>query len=233
MPRRASRLLPRTRIITPVHTEVFVPLATAAVTIASLHALAPDHWMPLAALARAQEWSSARTARITAGCGLAHVTTSVLLGLLGLAFGVRVFEAFGAELESAAGILLIGFGLAYAVWGLRHAAAHLHGHRHHHYDHVHEPARVTPWTVFLLFAADPCIAIFPLMFAAVPLGWTRVAALVLLYQAATIVTMVLLVLPARAAARSALRGSWMHRYGDAVAGLFIVAVGVTVALLGW
>jgi len=213
--------------------NLFLSIAAASVTVAALHALAPDHWLPLAAMARAQNWSPARTARLTAACGFAHVTVSVVLGLGGLAFGVRLFERFGPELESFAGVLLVAFGIGYAVWGLRHAAAHLHGHPHHHYDHVHEPARLTPWTIGLLFAADPCLAVFPLMFAAAPLGWDRVAAVVVLYELATMATMVMLVLPARAAAHGVLRGRWMHRYGDAVAGVCIAAVGVTVSLLGW
>jgi hypothetical protein len=213
--------------------QLFVPIAAAAVTLASVHALAPDHWMPLAALARAQQWSAGRTARVTVACGFAHVTVSVVIGLVALAFGIRLFERFGAELESFAGIVLIGFGVLYALWGLRHAAAHLHGHHHVHYDHVHGSGRVTPWTVFLVFAADPCLGIFPLMFAAAPLGWAPVAAIVVLYEAATILTMTALVLPARSAANTLVRGRWMHRYGDAMAGGFIVAVGVTVTILGW
>jgi hypothetical protein len=218
-------------MLMPEH--LFFPLAAAAITIASVHALAPDHWMPLAALARAQKWSPLRTGRITAACGFAHVTVSVVLGAIGLAFGIRVFDRFGAELESLAGAVLIGFGLLYGVWGIKHAAAHLHGHTHARYDHVHEPRRITPWTVFLVFAADPCLAIFPLMFAAAPLGWPAVVAIVILYEAATIATMTALVLPARSAAVTFVRGNWMHRYGDAVAGGFIVAVGVAVSLLGW
>lgn len=213
--------------------HLFLPMAAAAVTLASLHALAPDHWMPLAALARAQGWSAGRTARVTAACGFAHVTVSVVLGLVALAFGIRLFDRFGTELESLAGIILIGFGVLYGLWGLKHAAAHLHGHHHAHYDHVHEARRATPWTVFLVFAADPCLAIFPLMFAAAPLGWAEVAGIVMLYEAATIITMTALVLPARSAAKTLVRGQWMHRYGDAVAGAFIATVGATVALLGW
>ena len=86
--------------------------------------------------------------------------------------------------------------------------------------------------VFLLFAADPCLAIFPLMFAALPLGWGAVGAVILLYELATIATIVLLVLPARAAA-TVVKGRFVHRWGDALAGAFIVFVGVAVALLGW
>lgn len=227
---RAAVITITTRVIVP---DLFIPLAVAAMTLASVHALAPDHWMPLAALARAQRWTASRTAQVTAACGFAHVTVSVVLGAVGLAFGIRVFERWGAEFESMAGVILIGFGVVYGLYGLRHAAAHLHGHAHRRYDHIHEPRRVTPWTVFLLFAADPCLAIFPLMFAAAPLGWTAVFAVVLLYEAATIITMTALVLPARSAANTFVRGQWMHRYGDALAGGFIAAVGISVALLGW
>jgi nickel/cobalt transporter (NicO) family protein len=213
-------------------TEVFFSIAIAAVTFAAVHALAPDHWMPLAALARAQNWTERRTARIAAACGFAHVTVSVIVGVIGLALGVRIFDRFGTELESIAGFVLIGFGVLYALWGLGHARAHLHGHHHHHYDHIHDVGRVSPWMVFLLFAADPCLAIFPLMFAALPLGWGAVGAVILLYELATIATIVLLVLPARAAA-TVVKGRFVHRWGDALAGAFIVFVGVAVALLGW
>lgn len=212
---------------------LFFPLAAAAVTVAALHTVAPDHWMPIAALARAQAWSSGRTARVTALCGLGHVTTSVALGLLGVAFGVELFQQFGARLEAFAGLLLIAFGTGYGLWGLRHAAAHLHGHHHQSYDHVHEPERATPWTLFLVYLADPCVAILPLMVAAAPLGWGALFAIVLLYELTTTVTMIALVLPARSAAHAWVRGQWVHRYGDAVAGGFIAVVGITVTLLGW
>ena len=69
---------------------LFAALAAAAVTVGSLHTLAPDHWIPFAALARARGWSSGRTLRVTLLCGFGHVTVSALLGLArppGSAFG--------------------------------------------------------------------------------------------------------------------------------------------------
>lgn len=208
-------------------------LAVAAATVGSLHSLAPDHWVPFAALARAQGWSMGHTARITALCGLGHVTVSVLLGLLGLAFGVGILEAFGARLESFAGVLLVAFGMAYAAWGLRRAAGrHFHGHPHDHYDHVHEPSRTTAWTLFLLFSADPCVAAIPLVVAAASLGAGKATAVVLVYELATIGTMVPVVLAARSGAR-VFRASWLDRYGDAAAGGLIAAVGFLAIGLGW
>jgi nickel/cobalt exporter len=215
-----------------VSSPLFGALALAAVTVGSLHTLAPDHWIPFAALARAQRWSAARTARVTIACGLGHVTVSALLGLGGLFFGLRVMEAFGRRMETLAGILLVGFGLAYAAWGLRRAAGRrLHGHPHLRYDHVHDASKTTAWSLFLLFSADPCVAVIPLLFAAAPLGAARTAGIVLLYELATITAMVALVLPARAGAR-VLRAGWLDRFGDAAAGGVIAAAGIVVAALG-
>ena len=216
-------------------------LALAAVSIGSIHSLAPDHWVPFAALARAERWSARRTAAVTALCGLGHVTGSVALGLLGVFLGRELFEAFGRRLESTAGLLLVGFGIAYGIWGLRrtvgaraHDRAHAHGHPHvHAHDHgaggIHRPP--TAWALFLLFSADPCVAVIPLLFASAPLGWASTLVVVAAYEAATIATMVVLVLPARAAI-ARVRGAWADRWGDALAGGVVATVGVLVAALG-
>jgi len=211
---------------------LFVTLAGAAVSIGSLHSLAPDHWVPFAAIARAQGWTARKTALVTFVCGFGHVTVSALLGLLGFFFGREVFERLGQRMESVAGLLLIGFGAAYGLWGLRRAVGkRVHGHPHAHFDHVHDPSRVTTWSLFLLFCADPCVAVIPLLFSAAPLGTAQTVAIVLLYEAATIGTMVPLVLSARAGA-ARLRLPFLDRWGDAVAGGVIVATGLVVGLLG-
>ncbi len=212
---------------------LFPTLAAAAMTVGSLHSLAPDHWVPFAVLARAQGWSARRTARVTFLCGFGHVTVSVLLGLLGLVFGREMFHSFGQRMESFAGVLLVAFGLVYAAWGLRRAAGrHIHGHAHVHYDHVHEPGSMTVRGLFLLFCADPCVAVVPVLFAAAPLGAFQTVVLVAMYELATIATMVALVLPARAGTQL-VRGTWLSRYGDATAGGLIVLTGLVVGVLGW
>ena len=207
-------------------------LAIGAVTLGSLHTIAPDHWVPFAALSRAQGWSRGKTMRITAVCGFGHVTVSVLLGVLALVFGLEMLHIVGQRMEAVAGILLIAFGIVYGVLGLRRAAGErFHGHHHHHYDHVHDPGKMTPWALFLLFSADPCVAVIPILFAAAPLGWLRTTLVVSAYEAATIATMIVLVVPARAAVNR-IHGNWIVRYGDAAAGAVIAAVGLLVTVLG-
>jgi hypothetical protein len=212
---------------------LFGALMVAAATVGSLHSIAPDHWVPFAAVARARGWSGARTARVTLLCGFGHVTVSAAMGLLGLWLGVSVLQAFGRRLESLAGILLVAFGLVYGIWGLRGAfGRRVHGHTHAHYDHVHDPSRATVCGLFLLFSADPCVAVIPLILAAAPLGAARVAAVVVVYELATLVAMVALVLPARAGV-NVVRAAWLDQYGDAAAGALIAAVGLLVTGLGW
>ena len=217
-------------------------LLAAAASIGSTHTMAPDHWAPFAALARAERWSAGRTAAMTSLCGFGHVTASVALGLLAAFAGLELFETFGRRLEAAAGFFLIGFGLVYALWGVHvgvrrrwhdHGTGNPHWHvaplGHHCHMDVRE-GRLTAWTLFLLFSADPCVAVIPLLFAAMPLGWPSALAVVVSYELATIGTMVALVLPARAAV-NVLRDAWADRYGRALAGGVLAAVGLVV--VGW
>jgi nickel/cobalt transporter (NicO) family protein len=205
-------------------TPLATTLAIAAATVGALHTLAPDHWVPIAAVSRARGWSLGRTARLTLLCGFGHVTVSAALGLIALVSGTAVVEAFGAHTASVGGVLLIGFGLAYALWGLRRLRA-----RH---DHPHISDRATTWTLFAVYCADPCIAVIPIIFASAPLAHASTIAIVVVYEAATIATMVGLTVAARAGI-STLRGRWVEHYGESAAGALIVATGIIVALVGW
>ena len=77
------------------------PLVVAAATVGSVHTVAPDHWVPFAAVARAGRWSAARTALVTALCGLGHVTVSALLGLASAWFGLNSRHLFKCRVASS------------------------------------------------------------------------------------------------------------------------------------
>jgi len=135
-------------------TDSVVLLYATAASVAFVHTvLGPDHYLPFVAMSRAGGWSVRKTVVITLLCGLGHVLSSVVLGLIGIAFGVAVFKLEGIERfrGDLAGWLLIAFGLVYFLWGVRRAVrnqphshfhAHtdgmIHTHEHmHHADHVH------------------------------------------------------------------------------------------------
>ena len=198
---------------------VFWTLPLAAATVGALHTLAPDHWMPFAALARARNWTPARALRTTILCGLGHVTVSALLGIAALSLGAGVARLVGGKLASLAPLLLMLFGTVYMLWGLR-------PHRHR-----HEKQGVTEGALFVLFSSDPCVALIPLILAAADGGWPLIASVIVAYELGTITSMSLLVVTAHASAR-AIRLHVLDHYGDAVAGALIVTVGIAVQVLG-
>ena len=100
-------------------------LLFTAAAVGFLHTvMGPDHFLPFIAMSRAGGWSLRKTAVVTTACGIGHVLSSVVLGLLGLALGVAVARLVAIEefRGDVAGWLLLGFGLAYMVWGLHRAA---------------------------------------------------------------------------------------------------------------
>ena len=209
----------------------------AAATVGALHTMAPDHWMPFAALARARDWSPVRTARTTILCGFGHVTVSALLGIGALSVGLTIAELIGGKLANLAPALLMLFGTVYMIWGIvrslrRDPLAHTHAHDHHHargrHDHDHG---LTQWSLFLLFSSDPCVALIPMILASAGFGWPTLITVIVAYELATIGTMVAMVTIAHAGART-LRAPWLDRYGDAIAGGVIVFVGAMVSVLG-
>lgn len=121
-------------------------LCAAAASIGFLHTmLGPDHYLPFVAMSRAGGWSLNKTLFVTVLCGIGHVLSSVVLGLIGIAFGVAVFklEAVEGFRGDLAGWLLLAFGFVYFVWGVRRAIRNKpHCHRHIHangtmHEHVH------------------------------------------------------------------------------------------------
>lgn len=124
-------------------------LCLTAMTIGVVHTLlGPDHYLPFVAMSRAGKWSLPKTILITALCGVGHVLGSVVIGLVGIALGVSLFslETLEGRRGDVAGWLLLAFGLAYMVWGIRRAARRRpHSHWHVHDDgtvHTHEHAHV-------------------------------------------------------------------------------------------
>jgi ABC-type nickel/cobalt efflux system permease component RcnA len=119
-------------------------LAGTAATLGLVHTvIGPDHYLPFIVIGRARNWTLRRTLFISFLAGLGHILSSVVLGFLGIALGIAVARLEGVESARGqiAAWLLIGFGFAYFVWGMRRAwrgKPHAHPHLHDHDEaHVH------------------------------------------------------------------------------------------------
>lgn len=227
----------------------FQMLVATAISIGCIHTiLGPDHYVPFIAMAKANRWSMRKTALLTACCGFAHVISSVLIGLIGLGLGSLVFSLNALESfrGDTASWLLIGFGMAYLLFGLHiivRNKPHSHLPSEHAVDHSHSKLETTseltshsegfaatwsPWAIFLILAFGPCEALIPmLMYPASNANWFAVVAVVTAFMAATLVTMIVTVLVMSMGLRW-LRLPDLHRYSHALAGAAILLCGLGV-----
>ncbi|MEZ5513610.1 MAG: hypothetical protein R3F58_07040 [Steroidobacteraceae bacterium] len=235
-------------------------LSFSAAGIAILHtALGPDHYLPFAALGTARRWSMARTLTITAICGMGHVIASLVLAALALGVGSVAMRLTGitAVRGDIAAWLMVAFGLAYALYGLKfilreitahsHAHAHVDGTQHahghsHHAGHVHAHVDIAGlanrkqsmvavgWALFVIFLFGPCEPLIPLVMAPASQGaWFAVAAVVGVFAVATIGTMLTIVwlLTSGLARVPALRAG---AYVHSTAGVTVAACGAAMLL---
>jgi hypothetical protein len=201
-------------------------LLLSAISVGMLHALAPDHWLPFVMLGRAQKWSQWRLALSTILAGLGHVTSSLLIGAIGVLLGmaaerVNLWESTRGNIAS---LLLIGFGLAYMVWGIKN-----YGKKHSHA--MPHAKTVSYWTLFALIVFGPCEPLIPLLFVGYGYGWTAVFLVFLLFGLATI-GMMLLQVHLVYYGVSLLRGHWVEHASDIMAGGVIAMTGVMIRIFG-
>lgn len=233
--------------------ESIVVLAGVAASIGFGHTLfGPDHYLPFIVMRKARDWSLARTMMITFLCGLGHVLGSVVLGLVGVAFGLALgkleaFEAFRGNLAAQA---LIIFGFTYCIWGIhravknkphthvhvhdgmvKHSHEHVHTHSHAHPHHL-ENRNITPWVLFTIFVLGPCEPLIPLiMYPAYEHSMAGVLLVAGIFAAVTIGTMMTVVLISSWGIGFIKLGS-VERFSHALAGAAICCSGLAIQFLG-
>lgn len=212
-------------------------LMLGAVSIALLHTLlGPDHYLPFIALSKSRHWTLRKTLTLTGLCGLGHVLSSTLLGLIGVMLGLAVtqLETWNEMRGNLAAWMLMGFGMTYLVWGLRRALRnrpHRHGHAHADAD----GGRTTPWILFTIFLLGPCEPLIPLLMYPAARGtpWDAVW-VVIVFSAVTIATMlgVVTVLTLGLGRVPFARSARVAHYAHALAGATILLCGIAIGFLG-
>jgi ABC-type nickel/cobalt efflux system permease component RcnA len=177
------------------------------------------------------------------------------LGLVGVFLGwaVKGLEGTEAVRGGLAAWLLIAFGFAYLIWGIRlvyrrhphqHRHPHLsdasHPHQHEHthlgeHAHVHDTEggkTVTPWVLFLIFVFGPCEPLIPiLMYPAAKSGFADLLLVTAVFGIVTTATMLGAVFLGKAGV-DFLPLKKIQRYSHALAGGTIMLCGLAIQFLG-
>jgi nickel/cobalt transporter (NicO) family protein len=229
-------------------------LFIAAVSLGFLHTIfGPDHYLPFIAMSKAGNWSLAKTIFITVAAGTGHVLSSIILGIIGIAFGLalHIIENVESVRGDIAGWALMCFGLIYFIWGIRYlcknkkhshlhshedSIMHQHAHSHHgEHSHVHQEtktASLTPWIIFTIFIFGPCEALIPiLMYPAVNIGFGGLILVTCAFAITTIFTMLIIVILALKGIKF-LSIEKYEKYSHAFAGALVFLCGFVVQVIG-
>ena len=196
-----------------------ISLISGSLVLSMLHALIPNHWLPILAIARKENWSVAQTMRITLLAGLAHAASTVLVGLLLALLGSQLAVHLERFTAIAGPVLLAALGVYY-----------IYQHSHHHHFHLHGHPETSPhskvvWSLALAMFLSPCFEIEPYFLLAGAQDMWLAGLLALLYTVVTVSGMVLWV---RATYKTLLRFNWhtLEHNAGIITGVTLIISGI-------
>lgn len=193
---------------------------TGSLLISLLHAVIPNHWLPVLAIGKKDNWSLQEVTKVTFISGLAHalstIVIGIILGLLGLQLAGKI-EYFTHFIAPAV-LVLLGFFFIY-----QH-------HRHKHF-HLHKtPEATLPKNKIILALVvamflSPCMEIEAYFLLAGAHGLLAVLSIAALYLTISVSGMVLWV---RLAYKGILKLNWhtLEHKSGIITGWTLVITGI-------
>lgn len=188
--------------------------------ISLLHAVIPNHWLPVLAIGKKEGWSLAETSRITFIAGIAHVVSTVIIGLLLGMIGSELTEHIEHFTHVIGPSVLILMGLYF-----------VRQHYRHHHFHVQEEQikkKTKSSIIFALVIAmflSPCMEIEAYFLLAGAKGWYVMAAIAAMYSIITIAGMLIWI---RIVYKGLLKLNW-HKWehnAGIITGLVLIITGI-------
>lgn len=226
-------------------------LILSAVTISCLHtATGPDHYLPFIVLSRSRKWTLSKTMIWTVICGLGHILSSVVIGLISVVLGWQLSKLtfFQNIRGNVSGWCLLLFGILYLLWGLWQAYQNK-PHKHfdvyetgdiyvyeHHEGQVIMPqdrTKVTPWILFAIFVMGPSEPLVPLLFySGTQRSTFQIVVLISVFAIITVLTMVAMVLMGTYG-YSFFKTEKIERFIPAIGGAVVTICGIGMVFFGW
>lgn len=185
-----------------------------------LHAIIPNHWLPVIAIGRKENWTVNEVSKVTFITAIAHATSTIIIGivlaLLGAELSVRVEEFTHVIAPS----ILIVLGLVF-----------IYRHHHHHHFHIDDNIKKKASkhriiiTLTIAMFLSPCMEIEAyFLLAGTQAGWL-IWLIAVIYFLITTTGMVLLV---RYAYKGLLKLNWhsLEHNAGIITGITLVATGI-------
>lgn len=197
-----------------------INILTGSLAISLLHAVIPNHWLPVIAIGRKEQWTTQEVIRVTFICAVAHGISTILIGI-GLALvGAKLNDSFTHFTNIIAPALIIAIGLIFIY---RH-----YKHKHFHINEDIKKKKTRRAVIIALVVAmffSPCMEIEAYFLLAGAESALLVWLLAALYLVITTTGMVLLV---RYAYNGLLKLNWhsLEHNAGIITGLTLVITGI-------
>lgn len=195
-------------------------IISGALIISLLHALIPNHWLPVLAIGRKQGWSLAETSRITFIAGMAHVVSTLIIGFLLALIGAELSESIETFTQIIGPSILILIGLYY-----------IRQHYKHHHFHIDKPevAKKSKGAIIMALVVamflSPCMEIEAYFLLAGTKGWEILIFIAVMYAVITLTGMLLWI---RIVYKGLLKLNW-HKWehnAGIITGLVLIITGI-------
>lgn len=195
-------------------------IISGALIISLLHAVIPNHWLPIIAIGRKEHWTTAEVTKVTFACAMAHGISTILIGVVLGLLGAKLDTKVKSFTNIIAPIVLIAMGLIFIY-------------RHHRHKHFHitdeikkkktKTAIITALVIAMFFS--PCMEIEAyFLLAGTQARWLLIF-IALMYLLITTTGMMLLV---RYAYMGLLKLNWhsIEHNAGIITGVTLVATGI-------
>jgi nickel/cobalt transporter (NicO) family protein len=147
-------------------------IVIGSLILSTIHALIPNHWLPLIAVGKMEKWTQNQTLWATVITGFAHTLSTIIIGIVVGLIGYKLSSSYSVISETIAPSILIGLGIIYVILDFR-------SHNHHHdiNDVVTDMGqKKSRWAAILTSLSiamflTPCIEIEAYYFQAGSIGW--------------------------------------------------------------
>lgn len=205
-----------------------------AALVGILHMSAPDHWLTLCVLARNKKWAPKKLFGISFMTAIGHVGLSVVMGLVVVVVGLVFSHLISDYLDTGIGIVMIGGGLIVGIIPFVRKNPHHHDHNHdHEHDEGKKYGKLTSkigYFAVLGAALSPDPSIIPIYLSAISAGFYFALELSVVFAAASILTLLLLVQLGTMGLVKTL-AKIPEKYNDSMVGFVIMAIGIYVLIV--
>ena len=164
-----------------------IALLVGSIVLSLLHAVIPNHWLPILAIAKKERWKDNETLQVTFLAAMAHVVSTVAIGVVLAWLGLELSHRIEAFTHWIAPLILVLIGLFFIWQHYRHKHFHIHAKE----LEGMKPKSQLVWSLALMMFLSPCMEVEAYFLAAGEIGWWVVGLIALVYAVVTVSGMVL------------------------------------------